>query len=317
MKETADIYKRQFELSLIGFIVGILTLVLLTVSAVVTGSVLVWMKLLDTLCFLIRVGSVAVLSRKLTGDLTYEYNYGVQRIEALLALFCDGLLCLGLVAVAVASVLELFHPSAPSELLYYTVILEGVKVLVGVWLFWQEGKLRKRRNTPIVHSEYTGCFKDAALDAAAFVLLLLCYELRAEPASWILAPGAALVIAVIFWIVCAKNFRRGVRDLTDRTLDEEKQMILVRLLGKYADRFELLEAVNSHTIGERIYVDLAVTFAPGTTYGQICDLQRDMERELKREWGECCISLVIGQKKGLQPNGESTAEEETRRGGAG
>lgn len=66
--------------------------VAVTVSAIVSVSLIVWMDFVDSFCNVVNSGFVALLSRKLRRNLKYEYNYGVGKIEAISSLACDGIL---------------------------------------------------------------------------------------------------------------------------------------------------------------------------------------------------------------------------------
>jgi divalent metal cation (Fe/Co/Zn/Cd) transporter len=55
------------------------------------------LDLLDSLGNILRAAMVTLLSKKLTRDLRYEYNYGIGKIEAIVSLICDGIVFVGLI----------------------------------------------------------------------------------------------------------------------------------------------------------------------------------------------------------------------------
>lgn len=68
------------------------------------------MDFVESLGNVLNSGFVALLSRKLSRNLKYEYNYGVGKIEAISALCCDGILICGLVLMVISSVNDFILP---------------------------------------------------------------------------------------------------------------------------------------------------------------------------------------------------------------
>lgn len=62
----------------------------------VTNNILLFVDLMDSFGNLLRATMVTILSRKLSKDLRYEYNYGVGKIESIVSLFCSGIIFFGL-----------------------------------------------------------------------------------------------------------------------------------------------------------------------------------------------------------------------------
>ena len=80
--------------------------------------------------------------------------------------------------------------------------------------------------------------------------------------SWItyFAPAVSIVIAVPFSLLVIKNLKRSLIDLTDLTLDEDNQLIILRILSEFYERYEALGEVKSRMTGEKIYVDIELSF---------------------------------------------------------
>ena len=66
------------------------------VSAFLSRTILIFVDLLDSLGNLLRTATITILSKKLSKDLRFEYNYGVGKIEAIASLYCDGIVFFGL-----------------------------------------------------------------------------------------------------------------------------------------------------------------------------------------------------------------------------
>ena len=127
MNEQAS-YQRQMRMSLMAFLIELPNFIAMAVSAVVSSSVLVWTDLMDSLGNVLGTGIVALLSRKLSRNLKYEYNYGIGKLEAMTALISEGIGLFGLSVVAGASVVELFDIKQPSGMLIYVVLIKLVNI---------------------------------------------------------------------------------------------------------------------------------------------------------------------------------------------
>ena len=109
-QEQNDSYKSQQKVSFFNFLAELPNFIAVTVSAIISGSLIVWMDFVDSLGNVLNSGFVALLSRKLRRDLKYEYNHGVGKIEAISALACDGILICGLILMIISSVHDLISP---------------------------------------------------------------------------------------------------------------------------------------------------------------------------------------------------------------
>ena len=70
-------YKQQQNLSIAQILAEVPSFVAVLVSAILSRNLLVFIDLFDSFMYLISLRLVVVLSKKLTKDLRYEYNYGV------------------------------------------------------------------------------------------------------------------------------------------------------------------------------------------------------------------------------------------------
>ena len=123
-------YKQQQNLSSIQLLAETPGFIASLLSAVFTGTVLIYVDLLDSLSYILRNAMVVLLSRKLSKDLRFEYNYGIGKIEAVSSLFSDAIVLFGMLLTLCVSVYSLSSPSKPSELL---IGVAGLKLFDLMW----------------------------------------------------------------------------------------------------------------------------------------------------------------------------------------
>ena len=80
-------YKKQKNLSFVQLLSEIPAFIATLVSAIYGNTMILFVDLVDSFGSLIRTVMVMILSQKLSKDLRYEYNYGIEKIEALVSLF--------------------------------------------------------------------------------------------------------------------------------------------------------------------------------------------------------------------------------------
>ena len=142
-------YKQQQNLSIAQILAELPSFVALLVSAILSRNLLVFIDLFDSFMYLISLSLVVGLSKKLTKDLRYEYNYGVGKIEAISSLLCDGIAFLGLLLALGLSIHAIIYPEQPSDLVIAVVGLKVINVSFDTVFFVKQRKITKIHNSAI------------------------------------------------------------------------------------------------------------------------------------------------------------------------
>ena len=292
-----DPYQNQQKVSLLSFLAELPNFVAVTASAVVSGSLIVWMDFVDSFCNVLNSGFVAVLSRKLRRDLKYEYNYGVGKIEAISSLACDGILLCGLILMLISSVNDLISPKEPSGLLIYVVALKVINVAFDTVFLKAQHKIKKETKTPIAVTEFHASLKSFLFDAVALVSILICWIFRDIRAVWYFSPVICIALSVWFFVGAIQRAGESVRILTDRTLSEAEQMKIMSVLSGFHDRYERFEFLSTRMSGNTAYIDLKLRFGSDTTYGEIKALCAEIAAKMKEQIEDCRVCIVIDGDK--------------------
>ena len=85
-------YKKQQTLSFVQLLSEAPAFIVTLISAIFANTMLLFVDLMDSFGNLLRAALVTILSKKLSKDLRYEYNYGIGKIEAMVSLFVIWLL---------------------------------------------------------------------------------------------------------------------------------------------------------------------------------------------------------------------------------
>ena len=97
----------------------------------------------------------------------------------------------------------------------------------------------------------------------------------------------------LFFIGAIQRAKTAVNILTDRTLPEQDQIIILNVLSKFNAQFENCGAVNTRKSGNTTFVDLELSFGDQTTYTEsktlCCDIQKGIEEQIENSK----VSIVI------------------------
>lgn len=290
-----SVYNEQQKLSFIEFCLELPNFFAVAASAILTGSLIAWMDFVDSLGNVIASGFVAGLSGKLKRDLKFEYNYGIGKVEAIASLCCEFFVLSGLVSVSIFSIMDILSPKRPSDLLFYAVLLKIVNVGFDAFFFLRQRRLSKSGSS-IAKSEYKAITQGFAFDGIALVSLFVCYIFRDVRAMWYFAPVLCILASVYFFIDSISRIRAAIAELTDKTLTEDTQLLILKALNSCYDSYAELVSVNSRTSGGRVYIDLHVRFDGDTSYDEILSFQRTVSEKIRGEVTDSVVSIVISDE---------------------
>ena len=285
-------YKQQQNLSFAQLLAELPSFAAVLVSALLSRNLLVYIDLLDSSMYLVSLVLIVVLSRKLTKDLRYEYNYGVGKIEAIASLLCDGMGFFGLMITLGFSVRAIIFPEQPSELVIAVVALKAINVAFDTAFFAKQHKITRIHNSAISKSNYAEALSALLFDSVALVSLLAMWLLRDNTVGCYIAPVVSIFVAICLMVGYVKRIRQALTELTDKTLPEEEQMKILNILTRYYDSYSQFHSINSHKSGEVTSIDIHISFEKDTTFEEILTLKKQMQDEFDSLFGNCSLNII-------------------------
>ena len=289
-------YKQQRNLSSVQLLAEAPFFIVSLLSAIFSGTILLYVDLMDSLNYIIRNAMVTILSNKLSKDLRYEYNYGIGKIEAISSLFGDAIVLFGMLLTLFCSVYSFFYPSKPSEILIAVV---GVKLYDVMWdlaIFSKQRKILKINPSALSESNYAAAFGDLLFDSFACFSLLVMWLLRNSPIGVYISPFVSVFVALYLIVGCIKRIKASLNELTDKTLPEEQQMEILKVLTKYFDSYSQVYSIDSRKIGEITRIDIKLAFENETKVEEVIKLQKQIKDELSSKLGNCNINIILNDK---------------------
>lgn len=286
-------YKKQQRLALMQFLTEVPSFLIILLSAILSHTVLVFVDLLDSFGYLLRAAIVAILSKKLTKDLRYEYNYGIGKIEAISSLLCDGIIFFGLLLTLGMSGYSIIHPTQPSSLLIAVVGLKVINVISDTVFFIKQYKINKLHRSAISETNCAAALGALLFDSVTLVSLLVMWLLRSNLIGAYISPVISIFIAIYLMIGCIKRIKKALSELSDKTLPEEDQMKILNILVQFYNSYSQVCSVKSHQIGDSVQIDLHLAFEKDTSYEEIVTLNKQMQAEFDRQFDNCVINIIV------------------------
>jgi divalent metal cation (Fe/Co/Zn/Cd) transporter len=286
-------YKKQQTLSFVQLLSEAPAFIATLVSAIFGNTMLLFVDLMDSLGNLLRTAMVTILSQKLSKDLRYEYNYGVGKIEALVSIFCNGIVFCGLLVTLGLSIYALVFPDPPSDSIIAVVGLKVINVCFDTSFFVKQRSILKTHHSAISEANYAAALGALLFDSVTLLSLLTIWLLRNNPSGVYISPVISIFIAIYLVVECIKRTKVALEDLTDKTLPENQQMKILRVLTRHYDSYSEFYSINSHKSGGTVRIDLHLSFEKSTTFEEILTLRKQMQNEIDSEFVNCVVNIIV------------------------
>ena len=286
-------YKQQQNLSIAQILAELPSFVAILVSAIISRNLLVFIDLFDSFMYLISLSLVVVLSKKLTKDLRYEYNYGVGKVEAISSLLCDGIAFFGLLFALGFSVYEFIIPEQPSDFVIAVVGLKVINVGFDIAFYVKQRNITKIHNSSISKANCAESLSALLFDSVALVSLFTMWLLRDNTIGQYISPVVSIFVAIYLMFGYVKRTRQALIELTDKTLPEKDQMKILSILTQHYSSYTQCYSVNSHKSGDITMIDIHLSFEKNTTFEEILALKTKMQEEFDSQFGNCMVNIVV------------------------
>ena len=297
-------YNEQKKLSSVQLLAEVPTFVETLLSAIFSGALLLYVDLLDSLGYMLRYAMVILLSKKLSKDLRFEYNYGVGKIEAISSLMCDGIVLFGMFLTLCISIYSFVYPSKPSDLLLGVAGFKLYDIMWDLAFFIKQRKIFKANRSAIGETNYAAALGALLFDSTAFASLMAMWLLRNNPIGSYISPFVSLFAVAYLTVGCVKRIKSSLDELTDKTLPEEEQMKILSVLNRHYDSYSEFHSIDSQKSGETVRVDIHLSFEDDTKVKKVVDLQTQMQEELSEQVSDSVVNIILCNDKDASALGE-------------
>lgn len=286
-------FRDQRNLSMVELFSELPHFIVLLVSGILSSTVIIWVDALQSFGYMLQKGIVLFLTFFLQKDLRYSYNYGSGKIETLGTFFCDGIMLFGSIVIAALSVHELASPVSASPVLIGVVIFKILDVILAATFVWRQGKILRKDGGKLARQNYASGWMYLIQDSVLLCAMLSIWIFRNNPISGYVSPVLSIVIAICFSVGCIKRLRNALFELLDKTLPEEEQLKILKVLNRHYNSFAAFHFVKSRRLGAHTQIDLGLSFREDTPFCQVLELRQILQEELSEVIEDCVIHIVI------------------------
>jgi cation diffusion facilitator family transporter len=294
-----EAFKSQQKVAFLSMISELPNIVLQFGLAVLSGSRILILDAVDSVSNFIQAFLSFFLSKKLRGDASFKYDYGMGKIEAFGSLVSALFLYSGLTAVTATSVYAIFHPSAPSDTLFLAIFLKVVNVSIDSFLLYKQIKTVKGIGGSFIESNVMLYKKNLIFDTAALFTIAVSYLFRRVPAFAYFEPIMCVACAVYVAASNYKIIRKATADLLDKTLDEDAQLKILKCVSKIWDDITEFHGIRTRRSGHVVYIDLLVSFADGCSYAEVYKVYETFDAAVKEALpgSETAVVITMGNEQ--------------------
>jgi divalent metal cation (Fe/Co/Zn/Cd) transporter len=292
-----DVLQDQKKVALYQLIAELPNLIALITLAVMSGSLILAVDALGSVTLMIQAWIVFAISKKLIKNESHEYDYGMGKFESFGGLIANVLLQIGLIAVLVSSILVLFEPTQPSDLLLYAIALKLVNTSIDLWLFFRQRKVNKMLSGKLIEAEHRLMIENLAFDFISLTAIAIMYIFREGVFVVYFEPVVCILYALFMIYIIIKPMKQCAYDLLDKTMDEKIQLKIMKAMTAGYELYDTFETVRTRSSGQVVYIDLLIGFNEDKTYMEVNKACEELERLVRLEVPECVVSFVITGRK--------------------
>ena len=285
--------KKEQVVSLMQFINELLDLIALVILAVLSRSLILMTGAVSSVSLLVQALIVFMISRRLAKNESYEYDYGMGKFESFGGLIANLFMLIGLFAVLFTTIILLFNPTQPGELLLWAVGVKAFGTVIDLILFYKQRKINLLASSRLFEAEDHVIRKNLAFDFIALSAIAALYLFRYFPGIVYVEMGLCLVYSIVMIIKLIHPIKLCAYDLLDKTLDEDAQLKVMKALAAGDGLYDHFKTVRTRSSGQRIYIDLLIGFNKDKTFEEINSSLNELETLKNAEIPNSVVSIVL------------------------
>jgi len=284
---------QEQRVALVQFLNELINLSVLVVLVVMSRSLILMTGAVGSVSLLIQAWVIFSISKRLVKNESLEYDYGLGKFESFGGLIANLFMLIGLVAVLCSSLIVLFNPSEPSDILIWAIAVKIVSTIIDILLYLKQRKINKMAHSQLIEAEDHVLKKNLVFDFIALSAIGVIYVFRDLPFFAYFELILCIIYSVIMIIKLIHPIKICSYDLLDKTMDEDTQLKVMKALAHGDELYEHFETVRTRSSGQRVYVDLLIGFNNEKTFDDITQSLEKLEALIKAEIPNCIVSIVL------------------------
>ncbi len=253
------------------------------------------MDFVETLSVIIPAIIMSASSKDLRGELKFKYNYGVEKIEAVAAYGCEIFDLMGLGCIFTLSVIKLTNGTEnETHHLAFAIIMKSIGFILDVIILYREKHMLEKKESRLLHTAFISATKELIYDVISIITITVTLLISTKQTVDYISPLVCIVVAIPMSLVLIKHIREAFIDLIDITLDEESQILILKILTEYFEQYDTIGEIKSRKTASTVNIDIEVGFSNDKNYEYIKNTVTSMRNRLAEEFEEeCVINFII------------------------
>lgn len=276
------------------FIAGLLDVLLTTTAFLLSNSGVLLADFLKTLIELIAITLSWVAIRRINRGGGKTYEYGLGKLENISSLFVGMVMLLSFLIITANAIRNIIVPGHIEGIgLWISIGAQVVYLGINGFLWGRNRRLSRESPSPLMDSQ-TKLFLTRFL-GNAFILLSLVLSMTLSGFRWssYIDPAASMVIALSILSATLGIFSSSLYDLLDRTLEEERQIVILAELARHFHDYEELHGIRSRRSGAQVYVEIFLEFDPEKKMGEIQRVIDSMRRDIESQLQGSSVTIAL------------------------
>jgi ferrous-iron efflux pump FieF len=221
----------------------------------------------------------------------HEFDFGLGRIESLLTIALEVVLFITGCAILFEAYERFQHPQE----------LDSIGIAVAITLagfvsqFVMYGALAReqaKRPSPMLKSKML-TYRIAMIGDFGIIATLVAGKLFPGQAwALYLDPLVACGFGIALLLKVYGSLAQVVGDLSDKTLEEASQLVVLRELAVFFDDYEQIHGIRSRRSGNVVYVEVFLEFRPDLPFGAVQETMDRIRTRLETHIGNSRVLVV-------------------------
>lgn len=283
-----NIFKEEKALKF-NLLFDIVTIIPVVTIAILSNSIILFTDVFDYVKSILTTFFSWKITKKISQGKTILYDYGTGKLEVLVSLIVSVVMITGLLMMTIYTVHRIFDLEMLDE--DYTLIgilIHIIGLFINCWFWRRHYRLAKVENSPLMNAQWRGNRADAFGNISVLTALILVLAFYDEDWSIYIDPICAIIFLTFPIISFVRLSVRDVNDLLDKTLDEEMQFKVLKILADYFDAYDAFFEVKSRHSGKLIFIDIVLGFYPDKTLSEALETTEMIKKDLE--------SLIFGSQ---------------------
>jgi len=258
------------------FVAGLVDVCLTTTAFLLSNSSVLLADFLKTGIEFIAITLSWVAIRRINRGGGKTYEYGLGKLENISSLFVALVMLLSFLIITANAVRNIITPGHIGGIgLWVSIGAQIIYSGINGTLYLKNRRLSRESPSPLMDSQ-TRLFMTRFV-GNVFILISLGLSMAFAGQKWAayIDPAASLVIALSILSATLGIFSSSVYDLLDRTLEEERQIMILAELARHFNDYEELHGIRSRRSGAEVYVEIFLEFDPEK---RVSEVQQAIDR---------------------------------------